>query len=228
MTTPIIGSGWYDLIGKEFKKQYFTNMVEYIKDRKSIVKVYPENMYDALQVFRNTSPSTIKVVVMGQDCYPDGSYDGRAFSNFPWTRIISKSLEGILKEVRDDVYDGWEIKQSPSLERWEKQGVMLINRVLTVEESNPNSHKGIGWETFVDNAISQLSSFKSHIVFMLWGNEARKILPSIQHQDQHLILMTGHPSPLASNRPGGTWYGCKHFSQANDYLLKNKLDYIEW
>jgi uracil-DNA glycosylase len=224
----MINKEWWELIGEEFKEDYFVSMVNYIKERKTHVKVYPNTMSETLQIFRNTSPSTIKVVIIGQDPYPDGSYDGRAFSNFPWVKNVSPSLSNILKEVKSDIWDGRDIKQSPSLERWEKQRVMLINRVLTVEELTPGSHRKIGWEVVVDNAINKLSTHKQHIVFMLWGNEAQKILPSIQNQENHLILTAGHPSPLSANQTNGTWFGCKHFSKANDYLLKNKLDFIEW
>jgi len=159
--------------------------------------------------------------------YPDGSYDGRAFSNHPWTINISRSLDNILKEVREDVYDGWDIKQSPSLERWEKQGVFLLNRVLTVSEGAPASHRKFGWERFTDIAISKLSEYKPNLIFMLWGTEAQKIIPMIQYPENHLILKASHPSPLSANTYGG-WFGCKHFSQANEYLIQNKIDYIEW
>jgi uracil-DNA glycosylase len=228
MSNSLLGEGWNRLIGDQLKEPYFRELCSRIRESKQKTKVYPEDISSALQVFRNTSPNTIKILVIGQDPYTGGEYDGRAFSNYPWTLNISKSLVNILKEVKDDCYDGWDIKQSPSLERWEKQGVFLINRVLTVEENTPNSHKGIGWEKFTETAISRLSEYKPNLVFMLWGSEAQKAISIIKQPENHLILIAGHPSPLNVNRNPTSWFGCKHFSKANDYLLKHKLDFIVW
>jgi uracil-DNA glycosylase len=221
-----VGGGWHDLIGDEENKQYFKDIFAFLRKERSERKIYPDNAMDIFSVFRNTSPDTVRIVVIGQDPYPEGSYDGRAFSNFPWTIHVSRSLENILKEVNDDIYDGQQLSTSPSLVRWEKQGVMLLNRVLTVVENTPDSHSNIGWEIFTSTVISKLSEYKDNIVFMLWGNNAQKIISDIKNPDNHLILLSGHPSPLSANR--GYWFNNKHFSQANDYIIKHKLDYIKW
>jgi uracil-DNA glycosylase len=157
--------------------------------------------------------------------YHGGEYQGRAFSNRESLGKISPSLRNILKEIEDDIYDGFNINQNPDLLRLEEQGVFLINKVLTVRKKSPNSHKGIGWEEFISKVISTLSDTQNNLVFMLWGNNAKAIKPAIDEK-KHLILESGHPSPMSANM--GYWFGNKHFSKANEYLELNKKDKIIW
>lgn len=157
--------------------------------------------------------------------YPDGSYDGRAFSNNEEKGTVSPSLKNILKEVEDDVYNGFMLHQNPDLKRWEDQGVFLMNRVLTVVKGKANSHQNIGWEKFTNVVISTLSNNFNNIVFMLWGGNARAVDRFINEKN-NLVLRTGHPSPLSANR--GYWFGNKHFSKANKYLKDNNIQEIIW
>lgn len=223
----LIGEEWAELIGDEFEKDYMKELSAFITEDRNKETVYPLNSFDTFQVFRSLPPREIKVLVIGQDPYTDGSYDGRAFSNKSTTISISKSLRNILKEVNEDVYDGIDkySNYNPNLERWEKQGVFLINRILTVRKGQPLSHKSIGWEIFTSNVINKLSSVKKHLVFMLWGAFAQEITKDIEKKESHLILTAAHPSPLSAHRG---FFGCRHFSKANDFLLTNKLDFIEW
>jgi len=221
----LVGKDWAVWMKDEFAQGYMIQLSAIIQKEREKYTVYPETTKEVFRVFKDTP--YVNVIIIGQDPYHDGSYDGMAFSNAPWKKSISPSLRNIFKEVRDDVYDGKEIPQSPSLVRWQKQGVFLLNRVLTVRQGEPGSHRNIGWEIFTNRVIEVLSFNRKHLVFMLWGNEAAKIESSIQNKDDHLILKATHPSPTSANTLGG-WFGSKHFSQANDYLLKHKLDFIEW
>jgi len=221
----LIGIEWTKLLGFKFLIKMFAKTGFTIKSDRRSFTVYPEKAKDIFNIFRNLDPSDIKVVIVGQDPYHDGSYDGRAFSNATDTLKISPSLKNILKEIEDDIYNGLHLDYDPCLERLEKQGVFLMNKVLTVRAGKPGSHKGIGWEEFTDRVISRLSESNKNIVFLLWGADARKVMPRIIGQD-HLILTSGHPSPLSANQ--GYWFGNKHFSETNAYLKKHNKKEIKW
>ena len=221
----LIGPDWAQHIGSEFGKQYMKDLAKFIKEERSKHTVYPDNGADVFSVYRNTSFDSIKVVILGQDPYPDGSYHGMAFSNDGLKSKISPSLQNILKEVEDDVYDGFQLNQNPDLTRWQEQGVFLLNKVLTVRKNKPGSHRGVGWEEFTAQTIRVLNAKRSNLVFMLWGGEARRFSIYV-NRTNHLVLGSGHPSPLSANR--GYWFGNKHFTQANDYLRANNMKQIIW
>ena len=164
----------------------------------------------------------VKVVILGQDPYHNtGQAHGLSFS-VPKNVKTPPSLQNIYKEIKADL--GHEIPNNGNLTAWAKQGVLLLNAVLTVNAHEPASHKKAGWETFTDNAIKYLSEQKTHVVFMLWGNFAQQKEFLIDHK-KHLVLKAAHPSPFSAHRG---FLGCKHFSKANDYLMQNGLSAINW
>jgi uracil-DNA glycosylase len=221
----LIGEDWFNLIGKEFYKDYLLDIGMKVAIERKSYKIYPESPEDTFSVFRNLSPSNIKVVIIGQDPYVRGEYDGKAFSNSEDLGKVSPSLKNILKEVEDDVYDGLNLNGSSDLTRWEQQGVFLMNRSLTVREGASNSHLYIKWHEFTNMVISKLSETYPEIVFMLWGANARSVNKYIS-TNRHLILETGHPSPLSANK--GYWFGNKHFSKANSFLKEVGKTTIIW
>jgi len=164
----------------------------------------------------------VKVVILGQDPYPTaGHANGLAFSVNACVQPLPKSLKNIYKELEDDL--GYK-RASGSLRDWAEQGVLLLNTVLTVEEGCAGSHQGIGWETLTDEAIQMLSDKRENIVFILWGKKAQTKIPLI-NKNKHRIITSPHPSPLSAYRG---FFGSKPFSQANDYLYKNRKVVIDW
>jgi uracil-DNA glycosylase len=220
-----LGPYWFELLRDEISKNYFIVLGRVISELKKTNIIYPETFMDIFSVFRSVAPKDVKVVILGQDPYPDGSYDGMAFSNSNDTLKLSPSLANIFKEIEDDVYEGLKLDHEPNLKRWADQGVLLLNRVLTVEKNRPGAHRGIGWERFTNKVIEVLAELESPKVFMLWGNDAKSVKKLIKG-DQNLILESGHPSPLSANR--GYWFGNKHFSKANEFLEQNGLQKIIW
>ena len=173
--------------------------------------------------FEYCKPEDVKVVILGQDPYHGfAQANGLAFSVFDGVKF-PPSLINIFKEIESDL--DLPLPISGNLERWAEQGVLLLNATLTVEESKAGSHQKQGWETFTDEVIRKISEDYDHMVFMLWGSFARKKV-SLIDPERHLILETGHPSPLSANR--GHWFENKHFSKANKYLKKNKRKPIDW
>lgn len=218
----LIGDDWYKLIGSEFKKRYMINLSHVISDDRKKYIVYPETSMGIFNIFRELKPQDIKCVILGQDPYHDGSYDGRAFSNSR-THNISPSLANILKEIQQEY--GAEKLGDPNLSRLVKQGVFLINTLLTVRKGQPLSHKNIGWETFTKAWINALTTYNDDIVFLMWGNEAQKYISNVSPHS-HLILKSNHPSPLSANRGG--WFGNNHFRLTNEYLKKHGKEEINW
>lgn len=216
-----IRTEWQKALKNEFESEYFDRLVEYLKSARSSGKViYPPGQqifrtYDALK------PEDIKVVIIGQDPYhnPDEAM-GLSFS-VPKGIKIPPSLRNIYKELVSDV--GIETPRHGDLSAWTKQGVFLLNAILTVEHKQPASHKNIGWQTFTDATLAYLSQHHEHIVFMLWGQFA-KAKKSIINTNRHMVLEAAHPSPLAGN----AFQGCRHFSLANDYLEKWGRGRVEW
>ena len=211
---------WFDLLKSEFDKDYFKSLQAFLDQEYQDYKIYPsqEKIFNALNF---VALDKIKVVIIGQDPYHQpGQAQGLSFSvpdNFP----LPPSLVNIFKEIESDL----QITPSPSgnLERWARQGVLLLNTVLTVRDSQPNSHKDKGWENITKQVISIVGQRKEPIVFMLWGSFAQSFAPLIA--SQHLILKAPHPSPLSSYRG---FFGCKHFSKCNDFLIKNGQQPIDW
>ena len=211
---------WFDLLKSEFDKDYFRSLQSFLDQEYQNYKIYPaqEKIFNALNF---VALDKVKVVIIGQDPYHQpGQAQGLSFSvpdNFP----LPPSLVNIFKEVEDDL----QIKVNPSgnLERWARQGVLLLNTVLTVRDSQPNSHKDKGWENITKKVISIVGQRKEPIVFMLWGSFAQSFAPLIA--PQHLILKAPHPSPLSSYRG---FFGCKHFSKCNQFLIQNGQQPIDW
>lgn len=211
---------WFSLLQDEFAKDYFKSLQSFLKDEYSNRTIFPqeENIFNAL----NYVPfDKVKVVIIGQDPYHEpGQAQGLSFSvpqNFPYP----PSLANIFKEIEDDL----QIKCQPSgdLTRWAKQGVLLLNSVLTVRKGAANSHKDKGWERLTAKIIELLGKKKEPVVFMLWGSHAQKFEPLIEKQ--HLVLKAPHPSPLSAYRG---FFGCKHFSKCNEFLQKNGQTPIDW
>ncbi len=167
-----------------------------------------------------------KVVIIGQDPYHQyGQAMGLSFS-VPNDIKVPPSLVNIYKELEDDLgKENFTIPKTGNLTKWAEQGILLLNASLSVLEDKPNSHQKY-WEYFTDAIVTEISTKVNHIVFMLWGNFAKKKKSLIENQNKHLILVSNHPSPLSANRGG--WFGCKHFSKANEYLIKNNRDEIKW
>lgn len=216
-----IGNEWDKLLKDEFKKDYYTKIRKFLINEYKTRTIYPD-MYDIFNSLKYTSYSDVKVVILGQDPYHGiGQAHGLCFSvreNTPFP----PSLLNIFKEIQSDI--GKPIPLNGTLTHWATQGVLLMNTVLTVREGQANSHKGIGWEILTDRIIEILNARKQPIVFILWGANARS-KKSLITSKQHLVLETVHPSPLSAHRG---FFGCKHFSKANDFLIKNNLKPIEW
>ncbi len=216
-----IEPSWKAALEKEFEKSYFKDLSKQVKETylNRIVFPAPQNIFNAF----NLCPfDQVKVVILGQDPYhgPDQAH-GLSFS-VPDGIKTPPSLKNIYKEIKDDI--GTEIPENGNLERWAKQGVLLLNATLTVEQNQPGSHQGLGWETFTDAVIKTISDQKEHVVFLLWGNFARS-KASLINQNRHLVLEAPHPSPFSAYTG---FFGCKHFSEANNYLNKQGLETIFW
>lgn len=213
---------WKDFIESENQQPYFKSLKEFVEYEYQTQTVFPprELIYNA---FRWCKFEDTKVIILGQDPYHGyGQAHGLSFSvndgiAFP------PSLRNILQEVHQDV--GSPIPNSGNLTRWAKQGVLLLNDVLTVRQSSPGSHQKRGWETFTENAIRQLSSEKENLVFLLWGRHAQQ-KGKVIDRNKHLVLTSGHPSPMSANR--GLWFGNRHFSQTNTYLMANGKTSVIW
>ena len=218
----VIAESWQPHLQTEFDKPYFKPLAEFIRDEYSTNQVYPPGKL-IFNAFDQCSFDDTRVIILGQDPYHGaGQANGLAFSV---SEGVPKppSLINVFKEIQDDL--GTSMPKSGNLERWAKQGVLLLNSTLTVRAGQAGSHQGKGWETFTDAVIKLISSEKKHVVFMLWGAYAQKKGAVIDTQ-KHLVLTAKHPSPMAANYGG--WFGNKHFSQANAYLLNQGLPNVEW
>ena len=217
----MIGNEWDLILESEFKKEYFLNIVDFIDREYESKTIYPP--YDEIfNAFKLTSINDVKVVILGQDPYHEkGQAHGLAFST-PEGRPIPRSLKNIFKEIKNE-YD-FPIPDSGCLENWARQGVFLLNTVLTVEEGNANSHSDCGWQIFTDNVIKILNKQNQPIVFLLWGKQAEKKKELITNPN-HLVLITSHPSPFSARRG---FFGSNHFKLANEFLKENNIDEINW
>ena len=212
---------WQQALAGEFKKPYYAELYKTIIQEYSSRVIYPASE-EVFNAFDFTPLDQVKVVILGQDPYHgDGQAHGLCFSVKPEVEI-PPSLVNIYKELNEDL--GCYIPNNGYLEKWARQGVMLLNTVLTVRAHQANSHRGIGWEAFTDAAIRVLSEQDRPMVFLLWGRPAQ-MKKSLLHNPKHLILEAPHPSPLSAYR---RFFGCKHFSQANDFLVKNGMEPIDW
>jgi len=216
-----IETSWYELLKDEFDKDYFLKLRQFIKNEYKTKQIFPhpKNIFKAFEL---TPVNDVKVVILGQDPYHGADQaHGLAFSVQENIKI-PPSLSNIYKELYDDL--NIPIKRSGNLEYWAKQGVLLLNSVLTVESGKANSHKNIGWEKFTESVISLISKKKEILVFLLWGNYAHKKEDFIE-SNNHLILKSVHPSPLSAYNG---FFGSKHFSKANNFLKKNNIKEIVW
>jgi uracil-DNA glycosylase len=221
----LLGVEWFNVIEPYLDtKDFGIITVELFKERR-LYTVYPEQGSDLLfKAFRTTPLSKVKVVILGQDPYHDGSFDGFAFSNKGKTGKLSPSLVNILKEIESDVYEGLMLDHDPDLERWAKQGVLLINTAHTVRKGEAGSHLHL-WDMFTARVIHVLVNRHQPIVWMLWGSKAKKHFEGRTLSKDHLKLTCPHPSPFSAY---SGFFGCKHFSQANTFLLEHNIEPIKW
>lgn len=216
-----ISNDWAEKISIEYKKPYYRELFSFIKEEYSKVVVYPpsEDIFNAMHL---TPLSEVKCVILGQDPYHEpGQAHGLCFSVKPDIKI-PPSLKNIYKELHDDI--GFSIPNHGYLEEWAKQGVLLLNTVLTVRAHQAFSHRGKGWEQFTDAIIRTVNEVERPIVFLLWGKPAQE-KKALLNNPKHLILEAPHPSPLSAYRG---FFGCKHFSKANDFLVQNGETPIDW
>ncbi len=217
-----IEPGWKAILKDEFEKPYFKNLVEFVKNEYASSKCFPPGK-QILSAFNHTPFNEVKVVIIGQDPYHGpGQAHGLCFSVGKEV-AMPPSLKNIFEEIRTDV--GTAIPNNGNLQRWADQGVLLLNATLTVRAHQAGSHQNKGWEKFTDAVIEKLSTEREGLVFMLWGGPAKKKGAKVD-SSKHLVLTTGHPSPLAANR--GYWFGNKHFSKANEFLKEKGEVPINW
>jgi len=211
---------WDALLADEFAKDYYRELRTFLKEAYTTRTVYP-NMHDIFNALKLTPYNQVKAVIVGQDPYINpGEAHGLAFSVLPGAKT-PPSLANIFKELRDDL--GCTVPNHGHLVHWASQGVMLLNTVMTVEARRSRSHAGQGWECFTDTVMFHLNDRPKPMVFLLWGKDAQTKGRLIDNP-RHLVLKAAHPSPLA----GGRFFGCKHFSKANEFLLKNGQEAIDW
>ncbi|SOD69637.1 uracil-DNA glycosylase [Alysiella filiformis] len=214
---------WHDVLGEHKTLAYFQNILASVRaERESGQTIYPPAS-DVFNAFRHTPFADVKVVILGQDPYHnENQAHGLAFS-VRHGLAIPPSLLNIYKELADDIV-GFRQPEHGCLTHWADQGVLLLNTVLTVRAHQAHSHANLGWEKFTDFVIAQLNQHREHLVFMLWGSHAQKKGAFI-NRNKHLVLQAPHPSPLSAYRG---FFGCKHFSQANDYLQQHHIKPIDW
>lgn len=218
----VIEQSWKEELKAEFSKPYFEHIVRVLKEEKKTGKIiYPPGKL-IFNAFECTSFSKLKVVIIGQDPYHNpGQAHGLSFS-VPDNVPPPPSLVNIFKELRDDL--DIPISRSGNLEKWAKQGVLLLNASLTVEANNPMSHSQLGWHIFTDEVIRHISLHKAHVVFMLWGRFAQNKEILID-STKHLVLKAAHPSPFSANNG---FFGCRHFSKTNNWLRDHGEKPIDW
>lgn len=216
-----LGNDWDNILKDEWEKPYYKNLRAFLKSEYSTKTVYP-NMNNIFNALKMCSFEDTKVVIIGQDPYHGpGQAHGLCFSVMDGV-TPPPSLKNIFKELNSDI--GRPIDNNGNLEKWAKQGVLLLNAVLTVRESEPTSHKNMGWEIFTDRVIEELNRKQTPVVFLLWGAYAQK-KAEIINNPIHKKLCSVHPSPLSASRG---FLGCKHFSKTNEILANNGMNIIEW
>ena len=216
-----IEQSWKDALGSEFDKPYFASLVRFLHNEKAEGRrIFPPGS-QIFKAFELTPVGDVKVVILGQDPYHGpGQAHGLSFS-VPENMPAPPSLKNIFKEIETDL--GVRMSGYPNLEKWARQGVLLLNAVLTVRSGEAASHSKVGWQEFTDAVIKYISAECEGVVFMLWGNFARTKSELIDHS-RHCVLEAAHPSPLAR----GAFFGCRHFSKANAYLAAHGRKQIDW
>ena len=216
-----IQNDWLEPLAPEFKKPYYAKLYKTIREEYSTKQIFPP-ADEIFTAFEMTPLSDVKVVIIGQDPYHgDGQAHGLCFSVKPDVET-PPSLVNMYKELNSDL--GCYIPNNGYLTKWAKQGVLMLNTVLTVRAHQANSHRGIGWEEFTDAAIRILNEQDRPIVYLLWGKPAQ-MKKSMLNNPKHLILEAPHPSPLSAYRG---FFGCQHFSKTNTFLIENGLTPIDW
>ena len=217
-----IADSWRKILQKEFEKPYFEQLTEFVKQEYLENSCFPPGN-QIFEAFNLCPLEEVKVVIIGQDPYHDvGQAHGLCFSVNDGIKH-PPSLINIFKEIETDLNIPY--PKSGKLERWAKQGVLLLNATLTVRAHNAGSHQKKGWEQFTDAVIKEISETQENVVFLLWGGYAKKKGVKID-ESKHCVLKSGHPSPLSANR--GYWFGNKHFSKTNNYLESKGLPKINW
>ena len=223
----LLGYEWYTVLYSEFKNAYMQELGKKVANLRKRTIVYPEND-DIFNAYRLTPYNDVRVVIIGQDPYHDGSAHGLAFSIKKEQAKVPPSLKNILKEVEQDYAEGFYLNAQTNLEHWAKQGVFLINTVLTVEKGHAASHSKLGWQQFTKATLKHLlarpNSTHRPMVFMLWGRHAQEFEGMIDH-DKHLVLKAAHPSPFSAHKG---FFGCKHFTQCNNFLESTYQNPIVW
>ncbi|MBQ9084411.1 MAG: uracil-DNA glycosylase [Clostridia bacterium] len=216
-----IGNDWDKLLAEEFGKEYYLKLREFLKTEYFSKRIYPP-MEDIFNALRYTSYENTRVVILGQDPYHGaGQAHGLCFSVKAGV-AFPPSLKNIFKELENDL--GVPAPPTGELNGWAKQGVLLLNTTLTVREGQPQSHKGQGWEILTDRIIDLLNKKESPVVFLLWGGNARA-KKALINNPRHLVLECAHPSPLSAY---SGFFGCRHFSKANQFLASNGANVIDW
>lgn len=214
---------WKEAIGEEKSQSYFQQILRFVQQERAAGKVIYPPPNEVFSAFALTEFDQVKVVILGQDPY-HGFHQahGLSFSVKPGV-APPPSLVNIYKELAQDI-SGFQIPPHGYLVEWAKQGVLLLNTVLTVEQGRAHSHANIGWEQFTDKVIAQLNQHRENVVFLLWGSHAQRKGQFID-RSRHKVLTSVHPSPLSAHRG---FFGCRHFSQTNDYLNTKGLGEINW
>lgn len=218
----MIQNDWLPAMEEEFKKPYYRQLYNFVREEYGKAVVYPP-ADDIFNAFHFTPLNEVKVLLLGQDPYHNvNQAHGLSFSVLPEQKEIPPSLQNIYKELQDDM--GCYIPNNGYLKKWADQGVLLLNTVLTVRAHQANSHQGKGWEQFTDAVIQAVNEQDRPIVYFLWGRPAQ-MKASMLTNPKHLILKAPHPSPLSAYRG---FFGCKHFSKANEFLVANGVEPIDW
>mgnify|MGYP003292151635 FL=1 len=218
----MIENDWLDCLQAEFKKPYYKELYQFVKQEYNTKVIYPP-ADDIFNAFHFTPLSEVKVLILGQDPYHgEHQAHGLCFSVLPDQPELPPSLQNIYKELESDL--GCYIPNNGYLKKWAEQGVLMLNTVLTVRAHQAASHQGKGWEQFTDAIIQAVNAQDRPIVYLLWGRPAQSKIPMLTNP-KHLILKAPHPSPLSAYRG---FFGCKHFSQTNDFLQKNGIEPIDW
>jgi uracil-DNA glycosylase len=218
----ILPPDWKEFLLDEFTKPYMDALKVFLQSEKSNGKIIYPKSSEIFNAFNTTPLEKVKVIILGQDPYHgEGQAHGLSFSVRQGVRP-PPSLQNIFKELHNDL--SCPIPSHGDLTAWARQGVLLLNAVLTVRANEPASHQGKGWEQFTDEVIKKLQDTKPHLVFLLWGKFAQSKAPLID-SDKHLVLQAAHPSPFSAHNG---FFGCKHFSKTNEYLTQHDLEAIKW
>lgn len=216
-----IDESWKQVLQEEFDKPYFEQLTSFVRQEYARTVIHPPARY-IFNAFDHCPFDKVKVVILGQDPYHEpGQANGLCFSVAPGTQM-PPSLVNIFKEIQDDL--GKPFPADGDLTRWADQGVLLLNATLTVQAHYAGSHQRRGWEEFTDAVIRRLAAQREHLVFILWGSYAQQ-KSSFIDPSRHLVLRSAHPSPLSAYRG---FFGCKHFSKANEYLVQTGQQPVEW